>query len=341
MIKVTIFLNLHILFSFLTILLIYPLSLNMKTAEYVIDNIDLLWSIPRVCIDRSMGSQSAPLRGRSALVTGSTSGIGLGIARALAASGCDIIYTGFADDKVLAELQADFRKYAGITARYFPADLTKPTDVERLCTMAREHCADGVDIVVNNAGFQHTSPIESFPLATWDAMMAAMLTAPFLIIKHLLPAMKAKGWGRIINISSVHGLVASVEKCAYVSAKHGVNGLTKVVALETAGSGVTCNSVCPGAVLTPLAEKQIRQLMKDHNVDWNDAQAMLLSIQPSNDFVSTKQVTIKKKSNKIYKLVAIFNNIRYFRMLSVLLRVQNSYAFGAVKSAKLVCFRCC
>ncbi|XP_035663056.1 D-beta-hydroxybutyrate dehydrogenase-like isoform X2 [Branchiostoma floridae] len=298
-------------------------------------------SFIRMAKARSMGSQSAPLRGRSALVTGSTSGIGLGIARALAASGCDIIYTGFADDKVLAELQADFRKYAGITARYFPADLTKPTDVERLCTMAREHCADGVDIVVNNAGFQHTSPIESFPLATWDAMMAAMLTAPFLIIKHLLPAMKAKGWGRIINISSVHGLVASVEKCAYVSAKHGVNGLTKVVALETAGSGVTCNSVCPGAVLTPLAEKQIRQLMKDHNVDWNDAQAMLLSIQPSNDFVSTKQVTIKKKSNKIYKLVAIFNNIRYFRMLSVLLRVQNSYAFGAVKSAKLVCFRCC
>ncbi|XP_066265239.1 D-beta-hydroxybutyrate dehydrogenase-like isoform X1 [Branchiostoma lanceolatum] len=240
---------------------------------------------------RCLGTHPAPLKGRSALVTGSTSGIGLGIARALAESGCDVIYTGFADEKLLTDLQEDFRNYSGVKATYIPADLTMPTEVERLCTEAKEHCTDGVDIVVNNAGFQHTSPIESFPLATWDAMMAAMLTAPFLMIKHLLPAMKAKGWGRIINISSAHGLVASVEKCAYVSAKHGINGLTKVVALETAGTGVTCNAVCPGWVPTPLVEKQIRQLMEDHNIAWKDAQTMLLSRkQPSNGFVTPEQI---------------------------------------------------
>ncbi|CAH1250636.1 BDH2 [Branchiostoma lanceolatum] len=199
---------------------------------------------------RCLGIHPAPLRGRSALVTGSTSGIGLGIARALAESGCDVIYTGFADEKLLADLQEDLRNYNGVKATYIPADLTRPTEVERLCTEARGHCTDGVDIVVNNAG-----------------------------------------WGRIINISSAHGLVASVEKCAYVSAKHGINGLTKVVALETAGTGVTCNAVCPGWVLTPLVEKQIRQLMEEHNIAWKDAQTMLLSRkQPSNGFVTPEQI---------------------------------------------------
>ncbi|KAI8519028.1 hypothetical protein Bbelb_022850 [Branchiostoma belcheri] len=247
--------------------------------------------VTRTNCERCVGSQAAALTGRCALVTGSTSGIGLGIARALANSGCDVVYTGFADDKLLTKLQDDFRSYTGIKASYVPADLTSTADVERLCAEARTHCTDGVDIIVNNAGFQHTSPIESFPLATWDAMMAAMLTAPFLIIQHLLPAMRTKGWGRIINISSAHGLVASVEKCAYVSAKHGINGLTKVVALETAGSGVTCNAVCPGWVLTPLVEKQIRQLMKDHSITWEDAQTMLLSNkQPSGGFVTPEQI---------------------------------------------------
>ncbi|XP_066265240.1 D-beta-hydroxybutyrate dehydrogenase-like isoform X2 [Branchiostoma lanceolatum] len=199
---------------------------------------------------RCLGTHPAPLKGRSALVTGSTSGIGLGIARALAESGCDVIYTGFADEKLLTDLQEDFRNYSGVKATYIPADLTMPTEVERLCTEAKEHCTDGVDIVVNNAG-----------------------------------------WGRIINISSAHGLVASVEKCAYVSAKHGINGLTKVVALETAGTGVTCNAVCPGWVPTPLVEKQIRQLMEDHNIAWKDAQTMLLSRkQPSNGFVTPEQI---------------------------------------------------
>jgi 3-hydroxybutyrate dehydrogenase len=192
------------------------------------------------------------LKGKTALVTGSTSGIGLGIAKALARQGANIVLNGFGDvEGPKAEVQA-----LGVKAAYHGADMSKPSEIEAMMKFAAAQFGR-VDILVNNAGIQHVSRIEDFPPERWDAIIAINLSSAFHATRLALPAMKAAGWGRIINLASVHGLVASAEKSAYVAAKHGLVGLTKVTALENATTGITCNAICPGWVLTPLVQKQV------------------------------------------------------------------------------------
>ena len=192
------------------------------------------------------------LKGKTALVTGSTSGIGLGIAKALAGKGANIILNGFGDVQgPTAEVAA-----LGVQVAYHGADMSKPAEIEAMMKFAAERFGR-VDILVNNAGIQHVARIENFPVERWDAIIAINLSSAFHATRLALPAMKAANWGRIINVASVHGLVASAEKSAYVTAKHGVVGLTKVTALENATTGVTCNAICPGWVLTPLVQKQV------------------------------------------------------------------------------------
>ena len=196
------------------------------------------------------------LAGKSAIVTGSTSGIGLGIASALAAEGCDVMLNGFGDAAAIADLRTKLANEHGVRVGYSPADMAKPADIRELVAAAADQFG-GVDILVNNAGIQHVAKIVDFPEERWDAVMAINLSAAFHASKAALPHMTAKGWGRIINIASAHGLVASGEKAAYVTAKHGLVGLTKVIAIEAANEGVTCNAICPGWVLTALVRKQI------------------------------------------------------------------------------------
>ena len=192
------------------------------------------------------------LKNKTALVTGSTSGIGLGIAKALASQGANIMLNGFGDvEGAKAEVAA-----LGVQVGYHGADMSKPADIEAMMVAAAEQFGR-VDILVNNAGIQYVAPIEQFPAERWDAIIAINLTSAFHTTRLALPAMQAAGWGRIINVASVHGLVASAQKSAYVAAKHGIVGLTKVTALENATTGVTCNAICPGWVLTPLVQKQV------------------------------------------------------------------------------------
>lgn len=198
----------------------------------------------------------APLAGRSAIVTGSTSGIGLSIATALAASGCNVVLNGFGKPDEIRALQRELSMRHGVTVSYSAADLTNPVEIRRMVTEAEAELG-AVDILVNNAGIQHVSPIRDFPENKWDQVIALDLSAVFHTTKACLPGMTERGFGRVINIASAHGRVASANKSAYVAAKHGVVGLTKVTALETAGTGVTANSICPGWVLTPLVQQQI------------------------------------------------------------------------------------
>jgi 3-hydroxybutyrate dehydrogenase len=229
------------------------------------------------------------LAGKLALVTGSTSGIGLGIARALAAQGSDIVLNGFGEPDAIEALRADLAKAFGVRVVFEPADLTRPAEIESLMTRCEAH--GGIDILVNNAGIQHVSPVESFPPERWDAVIALNLSSAFHTTRLALPTMKARDWGRIVNIASAHGLVASVEKSAYVAAKHGIVGLTKVVALETAKTGVTCNAICPGWVLTPLVQKQIDARMAERGLSADAArEALLGEKQPSGDFVTPEQL---------------------------------------------------
>jgi 3-hydroxybutyrate dehydrogenase len=229
------------------------------------------------------------LKGKLALVTGSTSGIGLGIARALAAQGSDIVLNGFGDPAAIEALRSRLAAEFGVRVLFEGADLTKPADTEAL--MARCAAHGGIDILVNNAGIQHTSPVESFPTERWDAVIALNLSSAFHTTRLALPGMKARNWGRIINIASAHGLVASAEKSAYVAAKHGIVGLTKVVALETARTGITCNAICPGWVLTPLVQKQIDTRAADRGLSQQAAKDMLLGEkQPSMEFVTPEQL---------------------------------------------------
>ena len=196
------------------------------------------------------------LNGKTALVTGSTSGIGLGIACQLAAQGANIILNGFGEvDAPKAEVLAAGKAH-GIQVGYHGADMSKADQIEDMMASITQHWG-GVDILVNNAGIQHVAPIESFPVERWDAVIAINLSSAFHTTRLALPAMQARNWGRIINISSVHGMVASVQKAAYVAAKHGIVGLTKVTALENATRNITCNAICPGWVLTPLVQKQV------------------------------------------------------------------------------------
>ena len=226
------------------------------------------------------------LKGKTALVTGSTSGIGLGIARALAEQGANILLNGFGD---AAAPQREL-EILGTTVRYHGADMSRPEQIEQMLRFAADNFGR-VDILVNNAGIQHVAPIESFPANRWDAIIAINLSSAFHTTRLALPAMRAANWGRIINIASSHGLVASPQKSAYVAAKHGIVGLTKTVALETATSGVTCNAICPGWVLTPLVQKQIDARAAEANIGTEEAQRDLLSEkQPSLQFTTPEQV---------------------------------------------------
>lgn len=196
------------------------------------------------------------LKGKSAIVTGSTSGIGLGIAEALAAEGCNILFNGFGDKTEIDKVVTDTAKKFGVKTSYSAADMSKPADIRGMVAQA-ETAFGAVDILVNNAGIQFTSSIQDFPEEKWDAILAINLSSAFHATKAVLPGMQARNWGRIINVASAHGLVGSANKSAYVAAKHGVVGLTKVTALEQAERRITCNTICPGWVLTPLVQKQI------------------------------------------------------------------------------------
>ena len=230
------------------------------------------------------------LKGKKALITGSTSGIGLGIARALAAQGCAIMLNGSRDAEAVEPLRRELAEQAGVPVAYGRADLTRAEEIGPLVaqTMAR---LGGLDILVNNAGIQYTALVEEFPPEKWDTIIALNLSSAFHTIHHALPSMKAAGWGRIINVSSVHGLVASVRKAAYVTAKHGLVGLTKVVALETAGQGITCNAICPGWTRTELIEPQIVALAERLGVDVEEGgRALLAGKQPSGQFVAIEHL---------------------------------------------------
>ena len=229
------------------------------------------------------------LHGKVAIVTGSTSGIGLGIARALAAQRAAILLNGFGDAAQIDALRREFSGQ-GVKVAYSPADMSKPAEVAGMIEQGTRELGR-VDILVNNAGIQYTAPVEEFPAEKWDAIIAINLSANFHAVRAVLPQMKQRNWGRIINIASTHGLVASTQKSAYVAAKHGVLGLTKVVALETATTGITCNAICPGWVLTPLVQKQIDDLASRERIAMADAQARLLGEkQPSLAFATPEQI---------------------------------------------------
>jgi len=233
-------------------------------------------------------SSDPMLTGKTALVTGSTSGIGLGIARALAAEGCAVMLNGFGDVDAIEQTRAEMAREHGVVVGYHDADLRRPDEIGALVAAAGA-LGDGVDILVNNAGIQHTAPVEDFPPEIWGSIIAIMLTAPFHTIRHALPQMKRKNWGRIINTSSVHGLVASVNKAAYVSAKQGIMGLTKVTALETAQTGITCNAINPGFVRTELVVQQIAERAQQIGSDTEAAiRDVLMEKQPSLGFVTVE-----------------------------------------------------
>ncbi len=226
------------------------------------------------------------LKGKTALVTGSTSGIGLGIAKALAAQGANIVLNGFGDvDGPRAEILA-----LGVKAGYNGADMSKPAEIEAMMAYAAQEFGR-VDILVNNAGIQHVARVEKFAPERWDAVIAINLSSAFHASRLALPAMQSAGWGRIINVASVHGLVASAEKSAYVAAKHGIVGLTKVIALENATSGVTCNAICPGWVLTPLVQKQVDAKAAAQGISNAEATKQLLSEkEPSLQFTTPEEL---------------------------------------------------
>jgi 3-hydroxybutyrate dehydrogenase len=227
---------------------------------------------------------------RIAVVTGSTSGIGLAIADAFAASGCNVVINSYSDSLDDHEVARTIAERNGVEALYVQADMSKGEDCRRLVAKAAAHFGT-VDILVNNAGIQHVAPVEEFPPAKWDAILAINLSSSFHTIAAAIPLMKEAGWGRIVNIASAHGLVASPYKAAYVAAKHGVLGLTKTVALEVATAGITCNAICPGYVLTPLVEAQIPDQMKTHGMDRETViREVMLERQPTGQFVTVEQI---------------------------------------------------
>jgi 3-hydroxybutyrate dehydrogenase len=228
--------------------------------------------------------------GKTALVTGSTSGIGLGIATRLAQAGANLILNGFGDAAETERLRAGLASEHRVTVLYDAADMSKPDSIAAMMKHAVAELG-GVDLLVNNAGIQHVAPVDDFPPEKWDAILAINLSAAFHTVRAALPGMKKKGWGRIVNIASAHALVASPFKSAYVAAKHGIAGFTKVVALEVAESGITCNAVCPGYVLTPLVDKQIPDTAKARGIT-RDAviRDVLLAAQPTKRFVSVEEV---------------------------------------------------
>lgn len=233
---------------------------------------------------------SHSLKGKAAIITGSTSGIGLGLAQSLAAEGADVMLNGFGDPAEIDRLRKSLTATHGVRVAYSNADLSQPAAVSGMVEQAIGQWGR-VDILVNNAGIQHAAPVHEFPPERWDAVIAINLSAVFHAVRVVLPQMLSRNWGRIINIASTHGLVASAHKAAYVAAKHGVVGLTKVVALETAATGITCNAICPGWVLTPLVQKQIEDLAKREGLTPEAARTRLLAEkQPSREFVTPEQL---------------------------------------------------
>jgi len=230
------------------------------------------------------------LEGKTVLVTGSTSGIGRGIAEAFAGQGCNIVLNGFGDPAEIEALIAQIAGMHDVKVRYDGADMSKPDAIEAMMARAiREFGA--IDVLVNNAGIQHVAPIEEFPVEKWNAIIAINLVASFHTIRHALPPMKQRRWGRIINVASAHALVASPFKSAYVAAKHGIAGLIKTVALEVAERGVTVNAVCPGYVLTPLVEQQIPDTAKARGITEEEVvRDVLLAAQPTKQFVTVNEV---------------------------------------------------
>jgi 3-hydroxybutyrate dehydrogenase len=228
--------------------------------------------------------------GKTALVTGSTSGIGLGIAHTLAAQGASVILNGFGDATEIERLRAGMAERHGVQVRFDAADMGKPEAIEAMMgkALAEFGC---IDLLINNAGIQHVAPVEDFPVDKWYAILAINLSASFHTVRLALPAMKRRGFGRIVNIASAHALVASPYKSAYVTAKHGVAGFTKAVALETAEAGITVNAVCPGYVLTPLVEKQIPDTARARGITKDEViRNVLLAAQPTRKFVTVEQV---------------------------------------------------
>eukprot|EP00616_Rhizochromulina_sp_CCMP1243_P007351 CAMPEP_0118966470 /NCGR_PEP_ID=MMETSP1173-20130426/3940_1 /TAXON_ID=1034831 /ORGANISM="Rhizochromulina marina cf, Strain CCMP1243" /LENGTH=256 /DNA_ID=CAMNT_0006915261 /DNA_START=63 /DNA_END=830 /DNA_ORIENTATION=+ len=231
------------------------------------------------------------LKGRLALVTGSSSGIGLGIARRLAAAGADLVVHGLGTPADLDLVASRLREDYGVGAVAHGADLSKPADIADLMAEPQRYYGRHVDILVNNAGMQHVAPVQDFPDDKWDQILAVNLSSNFYTIKHALGPMLEVGWGRIVNIASTHGRVASAKKAPYVASKHGVLGLTKAVALETAGTQVTCNAICPGWVLTPLVEQQIDARVQTNGTTWEEeSRNLVLEKQPSGDFVLPEHV---------------------------------------------------
>jgi 3-hydroxybutyrate dehydrogenase len=234
--------------------------------------------------------QATSLKNKSVVVTGSTSGIGLAIAQGFAAEGCRIMLNGFGDTGEIERLRAHMAADHKTDVKYSPADMSKPAEIAAMMADA-DKIFGGVDILVNNAGIQFVAPIPEFPTEKWDAILAINLSSAFHTTKAALPGMKAKKWGRIINIASAHGLVASAYKSAYVAAKHGVVGLTKVTALEGAQNGITCNAICPGYVHTPLVEKQIDDQARANNIPReNVIRDILLAKQPNKRFVTVEEI---------------------------------------------------
>jgi 3-hydroxybutyrate dehydrogenase len=230
------------------------------------------------------------LKGKSAIVTGSTSGIGKGIAEALANAGANVMLNGFGDAGEIERQRSGLSSATRVEVAYHGADMSKPADIRDMVASAQKTFGR-VDILVNNAGIQHVAPVEQFPEDKWDAIIAINLSSAFHAIKAALPGMRVGKWGRVINIASTHGQVASAEKSAYVSAKHGIIGLTKTVALETAGSGITCVAICPGWVLTPLVQKQIDAKAAAGNLSPEAAKMALLGEkQPSREFTTPEQI---------------------------------------------------
>jgi 3-hydroxybutyrate dehydrogenase len=236
------------------------------------------------------GMRRRNLDGRVAIVTGSTSGIGLGIAKALAAEGAAVMLNGFGDAEQIERTRMDLARTGGVKVGFMAADMSQPAQIEEL--VRRTEMELGlVDILVNNAGIQHVSPIEDFPVAKWDAIIAINMSAVFHLTRAVIGGMKARGWGRIVNIASAHGLIASPFKGAYVAAKHGVVGFTKVTALEGAEHGVTANAVCPGYVWTPLVEKQIEDQARAHGIPREQViRDVLLAQQPNKRFATVEEM---------------------------------------------------
>jgi len=236
------------------------------------------------------------LKGKSVVVTGSTSGIGLAIARAFAKEGANLTINGFGDAAAIEKERAGLEKEFGVKAVYSGADVTKPEQIQEMIDAATK-AFGAVDVLVNNAGIQFVAKVEDFPIEKWNAVIATNLSAAFFATRVALPGMKARKWGRIINIASAHGLVASGEKAAYVAAKHGIVGLTKVVAIETANDGITCNAICPGWVLTPLVQKQID----------DRAKAAGKTVKQANDeLLAEKQPMLKFSTPENVGALAVF-----------------------------------